>query len=211
MRLLLLGATGTTGAPLTEAALRAGHEVTALVRNPGKLPERPGLRTVAGDVRDPRSLATAADKADALISTLGVGASRDPDNLIRDSMRAVIAATEQTGLRRLVIQSAFGVGASYPKSSVMMRLGYHLAPAVFRDKAAGEDQLTNTDLDWTLAYPGVLTNRPRTGHIAAIDLRELDRLPGLPRIARADVADFLLHTATTGTWIRSIAVLTASK
>ena len=182
----------------------------ALVRNVGRLPERPGLRIVGGDVRDTQTLAAVADKADALVSTLGVGRTRNPDNLVLDTMRAVTVAAEQADLRRVVVQSAFGVGASYAKSSILMRLGYHLAPAVFRDKAAGEDVLMDTDLNWTIAYPGALTHGPRTGKVVATDLHALKRLPGVPRISRADVADFLLDAVTTETWIRRVAVLTAN-
>ena len=208
MKILILGATGATGGLFTQAALRAGHEVTALVRDPTRLAGRADLRAVAGDVRDSRSLAAAADKADALVSCLGVGNTRNPNDLILDTTRAVISAAEQTGLRRIVVQSALGVGASYPKTPALMRLGYRLAPAVFRDKAAGEDLLTATDRDWTLVYPGVLTNGPRTGKVTATGLDALTRLPGLPRISRADVADFLLGTTTTGRWTRQIAVIT---
>ncbi|MFG1643429.1 NAD(P)-dependent oxidoreductase [Amycolatopsis sp. NPDC049252] len=209
MKYLILGATGATGSLLTDTALNAGHEVIALVRNPQKMPERPGLHVIAGDARDARALTDATGKADALVSALGVGRTRSPGNLILDTARAVIFAAGQTGLRRVVFQSAFGVGASYPKSSILMRLGYHLAPAVFRDKAAGEQLLTATGLDWTLAYPGMLTNGPRTGKVTATDLATLTRLPGLPRISRADVAAFLLDAAASDTWIRRIAVITA--
>jgi putative NADH-flavin reductase len=44
-------------------------------------------------------------------------------------------------------------------------------------------------LDWTLVYPVTLTNGPRTGRYRA---GERLVLHGLPRISRADVADFLL-------------------
>ncbi|HWO64867.1 MAG TPA: NAD(P)H-binding protein [Umezawaea sp.] len=208
MKILILGATGATGGLFTEAALQAGHEVIALVRDPSRLAGQPDLQVIAGDARDARSLAAAAEKADALVSCLGVGNTRNPNDLILDTTRAVISAAEQTGLQRIVFQSALGVGASYPKTSVLMRLGYRLAPAVFRDKAAGEDLLTASDLNWTLVYPGVLTNGPRTGNVTASGLDALTCLPGLPRISRADVAKFLLDTTTTGTWTRQIAVIT---
>ena len=206
MKFLILGATGATGSLLTDAALNAGHEVIALVRNPRKMPERPGLHVIAGDARDARALTDATGKADALVSALGVGRTRSPDNLILDTTRAVISAAEQTGLRRVVFQSAFGVGASYPKSSNLMRLGYHLAPAVFRDKAAGEQLLTATGLDWTLAYPGMLTNGPRTGdYRTGTDLR----LSFTARVSRADVAEFMLAELRDNTHLRRAVAITS--
>jgi len=211
MRILVLGATGTTGSLLVDVALAAGHEVTALVRNRQKLPERRGLQVVAGDVRRVEDLVGAAKQADALVSTLGVGSTRTPNDLILDVTRSVITAAGETGLRRVLFQSAFGTGASHPKSSVFLRLGYRLAPAVFQDKAAGEELLMVSGLDWTIVYPGVLTNGPRSGKVTATDLAVLQRLPGVPRIARADVAEFLLDVATTGSWNQRMAVLSVRK
>ena len=37
MKLVILGATGPTGQHLVTQALEAGHEVTAIVRNPDKM------------------------------------------------------------------------------------------------------------------------------------------------------------------------------
>lgn len=208
MKFLVLGATGATGTLFTDAAINAGHHVVALARDPQRLAPRKGLQVTSGDARDPEALACAADGADAVISTLGVGNTRNPNGLIRDATRAVIDAAARTGLRRVVWQSAFGVGDSYPKTSFLMRMGYRLAPAVFGDKAAAEQLLRTSELDWTIAYPGVLTNGPHTGQVIATDLDDIDKLKGMPRISRADVADFLLTAATTTTWNKRIAVLT---
>ena len=73
MKLTILGATGATGTALTGQALAAGHEVTAVVRDPARLavPAHPGLRTVTADVMDPASIAPAIDGADAVISAVG--------------------------------------------------------------------------------------------------------------------------------------------
>lgn len=49
MKIALLGATGAVGGHFLTKALAAGHEVTALVRNPDKLTEREGLIAVKGD------------------------------------------------------------------------------------------------------------------------------------------------------------------
>jgi putative NADH-flavin reductase len=62
---------------------------------------------------------------------------------------------------------------------------------LYADKQIGEDELRRlgSDIDWTLVYPVTLTNGPRTGHYRA---GERLTLRGLPRIARADLADFIL-------------------
>ena len=73
MKLTILGATGATGTCLTSQALAAGHEVTAVVRDPARLAvaAHPRLRTVTADVMDPASIAPAIAGADAVISAVG--------------------------------------------------------------------------------------------------------------------------------------------
>src|SRR2546428_8116376 len=53
VRVLVIGATGGTGRQLVQQALDQGHQVTAFVRRPSKLPvQHPNLRVVKGDVLD---------------------------------------------------------------------------------------------------------------------------------------------------------------
>ncbi|MDT0568459.1 NAD(P)-binding oxidoreductase [Streptomyces sp. DSM 3412] len=207
MRFLLLGATGATGRLFTDAATAAGHEVVAFVRDPSKLARRERVTAVAGDVRDAEALAEAMRGMDAVVSTLGIGKAKDPANLIIDTTRALVQAAEASGTKRVVVMSAFGVGDSLAKASGILRFLYKGGKANFADKAAGERILTASALDWTLVYPVLLTNKPATT-VQAIDLKQLDRLPGVPRISRADVAAFLLSAAAEGSWSRRTAVLT---
>ena len=53
MKIALLGATGFVGSALLDEALRRGHEVTAIVRHPEKLPPQERLVAIAGAVYDP--------------------------------------------------------------------------------------------------------------------------------------------------------------
>ncbi|MGE4056813.1 MAG: NAD-dependent epimerase/dehydratase family protein [Vicinamibacterales bacterium] len=69
MRIFLTGATGHVGGAVLDALLRAGHEVTALVRNgdrAGEIAAR-GVRPVLGDLGDVESYAAAADAHDGYI------------------------------------------------------------------------------------------------------------------------------------------------
>jgi putative NADH-flavin reductase len=212
MKFLVLGATGATGGLLIEQALADGHDATAYVRDPERLAPRERLTVVAGNVRDADAMAEAMHGTDAVISTLGLGRARKPGNLITDSTRAIVEAAKQADTPRVLIMSAFGVGDSLPKASALARLMYSSGGrAIFADKAAGERFLTSSDLDWTLAYPVLLTNKPKSGRYQTIDLAELTRLPGMPRVSRADVAAFLLSAATDGTWSRRKVVLLADR
>lgn len=211
MRFLVLGATGATGSLVVQQATAAGHTVSAFVRESGRLPAGDRVTDVVGDVRDHEALAKAMAGVDAVISTLGIGKARNPANLIADSTQALVRAAEETGTSRLVMMSSFGVGASLAKGSALLRLLYRGGAATFADKAAGERVLTASGLDWTVAYPVMLTGKPSTGGARAVDLSEIDRLPGLPRIPRADVASFLLDAACRRLWCRRIVVLTGKR
>src|SRR6266536_3239171 len=71
MRIFLTGATGYIGSAVLDALLRAGNEVTALVRDPEKA-ERVSLRgvqPVIGDLAKPASYAASAEGCEAIIHT----------------------------------------------------------------------------------------------------------------------------------------------
>lgn len=135
--------------------------------------------------------------------------SANPNGFSEKAVSAIVAAAESSGVARVLVMSAFGVGASAEKASTLARLMYNSGGrAIYADKAAGEEVLKASALDWTLAYPVLLTNKAKSPAFRAIDLDALDRLPWLPRVSRADVAGFLLDAAITDTWSRRTAVLT---
>ena len=89
MKLAIFGATGATGTSLTGQALAAGHEVTAVVRDPARLavPAQPKLRILSADVMDPASIVPAVAGADAVISAVGPRGT-GPTTVIQDSVRS---------------------------------------------------------------------------------------------------------------------------
>ncbi len=210
MKFLVLGATGRTGVPFVKKALDQGHQVTALVRRAdANVDSR--AQIVRGDVTDAAVIATAAHGHDAVISTLGVKNVRETPTLITDTIRAVIASAKTSGVDRFVVVSAFGVGDSLAKASFPAGLIFRTAlRKKYADKAASEVLLTASDLKWTLEYPGALNNRDSTRYTATV-LENVTKLPILPSASRANVADFLLHSAVENTFIRQIVVVTDTK
>jgi putative NADH-flavin reductase len=201
-KLLVLGATGGTGRSLIEQAVAAGFVVTAVVRNPHKLPSGArAVRIVMGDlVTDPAVLHAAVPGQDAVISTLGVGQSFRSGHLISQSTPAIVARMREDGVRRLVFTSAFGVGATRRDTPLLPRLFIAtLLRDIYRDKEAGEQAILTSDLDWTIVYPVGLTDGPRTGRYR---IGERLSLRGSPRISRADVADLLLRQVEDRSYIR---------
>ena len=194
MKLTILGATGATGICLTGQALAAGHEVTAVVRDPTRLPvpAQPRLRTVIADVMDPASIIPAIAGADAVISAVGPRGT-GPTTVIQDSVRSIIAAMDKTGARRL-LQVSGSIVADQGESPYLRYLIKPLARRTFlrhvcADMRRGEDEIRESNLDWTIFRPPSLTGKAATGTCrTAIDRN----LPHGFTVSRADLAACML-------------------
>ncbi|MGA5699130.1 NAD(P)-dependent oxidoreductase [Peterkaempfera bronchialis] len=204
-RLLILGATGPTGALLLDRALAARHEVTALVRDPTRLTRSdPRLTVVSGDATSDADVSRAAMGADAALVALGSGRSVRSQIASR-SAAALIPALRAQGVDRVVVLSAFGVGETERQAGLLMRSAYRtVMRQLFADKAKADAAWRASGLDWTLVYPVTLTNGPRTGTYRAVPAL---RARGVPRISRADVADFMLAQIDDTAWSGRTAVL----
>jgi uncharacterized protein YbjT (DUF2867 family) len=126
MKILVIGSTGPQGREFVAQALAAGHAVCAFARNLAALQPAPGLEVVRGDVFDPRSLDAAARGQDAAVSMLGVSfaAARRPTNVFSQGTRNLIGALKAAGVRRLIVQSSFGVGDSRRDAGLLERVFY---------------------------------------------------------------------------------------
>jgi len=210
MKFLVLGATGRTGVLFVKKALDQGHHVTALVRRADAAVDS-RAQIVSGDVTDAAVIATAARGHDAIISTLGVKNARETPTLITDTVRAVIASAKTSGVDRFVLLSAFGVGDSLAKASFLVSpLFRTVLRKKYADKAASEVLLRASDLKWTLEYPGSLNNKDITRY-TAVTLEDATKLPIFPSASRANVAEFLLHSAVQDTFIRQTVIVTDTK
>jgi nucleoside-diphosphate-sugar epimerase len=81
MRVFLTGATGYIGSAVLESLVRAGHKVTALVRDPEKaarLAAR-GVTTVAGELGTPATFVPALQGVDAIVHTAFESSARGVD------------------------------------------------------------------------------------------------------------------------------------
>lgn len=205
MKLILFGATGSTGRCLLEQALAGGHSVVAMVRTPVKLQlEHPNLQVLRGDVLKQQAVEAAITPgADAVLSTLGVRKLFLPTRVLSEGMRNIVAAMQKAGVRRLIVESSYGVGERG------VTLGWELAAAtvlrgIYQDKEREDDIIRQSGLDWTVVRPPRLTNGARTGHYhAGLDLK----LPFSAKIARHDVADFMLRQITDTTYLRKFVVV----
>ncbi len=97
MRMFLTGATGHVGSAVLEALVRAGHEVTALVRNgdrAGEIAARSG-RPVLGELNDVESYAAAADAHDGYIHAALDGSASRSSEIDRLAIGTLLAAANR--------------------------------------------------------------------------------------------------------------------
>jgi putative NADH-flavin reductase len=203
MKLLILGATGGTGRSALKEAKALGHDVTVFVRDRTRLTgeEQSGARVVIGALpQDEPALAEAMRGQDAVISALGRGRSFNPDGLMERSVPVIVRAMNQSGVRRLIFTSAFGIGETWRDTPWMSRLfARTLLRRIYADKALGEALIRQSDLHWTIVHPTMLTDGPRSG-----TWRSGERLPlsSLPKISRGDTGAFLVSLLNDDRYIR---------
>jgi putative NADH-flavin reductase len=197
MRITVFGATGGTGRHIVEQALEAGHQVTAVVRDPARLPVPPrdGLTVATPRLDDRTAVQQVVTGADAVVDALGARGT-GPTTFREDTARIVTAAMRDAGVRRLVVVSASGAhttGDSLPiRLLVKPLLGWMLRHQ-FADMRAMEEVVRASGLDWTIVLPPQLTDGPRTGRVR----RRVDaNVRGSFRIARADLAAAVLAAVT---------------
>ncbi|NHI16083.1 NAD(P)-dependent oxidoreductase [Microbacterium excoecariae] len=193
MRIAVLGATGRTGGEVVRQALAAGHDLVAYVRRPEAMQPATGLTVVGGQLDDSAALERALSGCDAAVVALGPKVTQANAPIMQVAVPAVIQAARATGLRRVVVLSALGVGNTFDNTRYPYRFGCRTFLAGnFRDHVAGESQLTDSGLIWTTFHPGPLGDGPQTPHPTIVDAATGYRMPGAPRTQRADVAAAIL-------------------
>ena len=209
-RIVIFGATSGIGKCAMEEALRRGHTVRAFARSADQLEPRDGLEPFAGDALNPTNVCAALEGMDAVIYALGVPKNMsimwNKVTLFSDSTRILLDEMAKTGLKRLIVVTGFGAGRSRAAMSTLESIGHKIVLGKpYADKDVQEDMILNSDTDWTIARPVILTNNARTGRYQV--LRDPSKWRnGL--ISRADTACYLLDALEDELDIRSDVVLT---
>ncbi|WP_236680179.1 NAD(P)-dependent oxidoreductase [Streptomyces siderophoricus] len=153
---------------LTGQALAAGRRVTAVTRQPHSCPlHHDRLDTVGADVLDPVAVDAVVAEQDAVLSTLGVPAGKEPISTYSRGVANIVTAMTRHQARRLAVVSSSGVDP-HPYSEGGLLFNRVLLPYVTRalgktlyDDMRGMEALVRArDLDWAIVRPSGLLHPP---------------------------------------------------
>jgi putative NADH-flavin reductase len=210
MNIAMFGASGATGTLLTQRCLAAGYNVAALLRTPEKFPLRAQVRAIQGSPFDLSSVHTTIVGADLVLSALGANSLKKEDVLER-AVPQIITAMQQTAseakpVRRIIVLGSAGaLPTSLNKQPAWRRwIIQNIVYSTFlkwpvASQTSQWNDLSRSDLDWTMVMPSMLTNGPACGKYRT----DGDALPrNGSRISRADVADFMMLQIGNPQWIK---------
>lgn len=190
----IIGASAGVGALCVRQALARRHRVTTLSRRVDSFPDDAALRALQGSATSVQDLRRAVQGADAVVVALGTGMDRRPTTLYTDFGRALLQLQPELGSTPIQILTGFGAGDSAAYQGPVARLLFRLLlRAVYDNKTALEEMVQQSDLNWSLVRPGLLTNGTPTAPAQV----QVDYRAGMKvgAVSREAVARFLIGQA----------------
>ena len=202
MKLAIFGGTGKTGIHVVRKALDAGHDVTALARDPGKMSIRQErLKVVQGDAIDADVVEKTIAGSDAVLSVLG-----QSPVIINN----ILAGMKKNNVKRLAV--AAGAGVPDPKDEpqlvnhIISFIIKTLSRKVYYDALEQNEIIRASDVDWTICRAPRLVDDPEGGYQVTYVGKEMNS-----SLSRASYAEFILKQATDGEYIHKAPVLSDKK
>jgi uncharacterized protein YbjT (DUF2867 family) len=208
MKILVLGATGRTGKLIIEEALKKGHKIVAIARDPGKLKEY-GIEIIQGTPYDYETMEKALTGCDAVINTLNVSRKSDnpwaplasPKDLISKSAFNAIKIMEKTGIKRFVALSTIGAGRSWKTSPAILRFIVSISNLkhAFIDHGKQEKIIENSSVDYTICRAPMLSTETNTSGAVATPEGET---PKSMKLSRNSAAEFFIKIIENKEFLR---------
>ena len=152
MNITLFGATGNAGSRILQELLARGHQVTAVIRDPAKIPSQSGVTVRKGDLSKVAQIAEAVRGSEAVVSAYGPGLN-SPADLVGATER-LVAGLQQAGVDRLLMVGGAGSLEVAPGVQ-LIDSGYlpeEWKPIALAHRDALEI-LKSSDRDWTSVCP----------------------------------------------------------
>jgi uncharacterized protein len=186
MKVVLYGASGNAGSRILNELKARGHEVTAVVRNPEKLPA--GVKSRRDDLSTVDRIAEIIKGTDLVVSAYAPP-QNDTDQLVGVTTR-LIEAIRKTGTPRLIMVG--GAGSLEVAPGVTLLASGHLPEAwvpIATSHAKALKLLQSSDINWTYFSPAAFFEPgARTGKFRLGDKNLIADEKGESRISMEDYA-----------------------
>lgn len=194
MKIALFGATGMIGQRILREAVRRGHTITAIARNPAGVPPEAGVTPAAGNLLEADTVASLVAGHDAVVSAYGPRG--EAPETVKDATHALIAGLTKAGVRRLVVVGGAGSlevtpgrqlvdTPEFPAAWKPVALAHRDVLQILRDQAG--------DLEWTYFSPAAFIEPgERTGTFRLGGDQLVTDAAGNSRISAEDYAVALL-------------------
>jgi putative NADH-flavin reductase len=193
MKIAVIGASGWLGGTVVREAVARGHQVTAMARKIGKLPEGDGIADAQVDVTDAETLREAVAGHDAVVSAVTDRTGTDRA-IIPTSARTLIEALPEAGVTRLVFLGGGGTLEAAPGTRLVDLPDF---PAEYRAEALAQAEALETlrrdgdALEWSYISPPpehLVPGPKHGGYRAAAGDAPLTDASGESRITSGDFA-----------------------
>lgn len=166
MKVALIGASGFVGAAVLNELVQRGHEVTAVVRNTGKIKQQENVSTAKADVFDAAQVANAVKGHDAVVSTFNAGWT-NPNlyNEFLEGCKSIQEGVKQSGVKRYFVVG--GAGSLYTEDGSQLVDSPAFPKEIKPGALAARDYLNyikeEQDLDWTFLSPAIEMHQGTSG------------------------------------------------
>jgi putative NADH-flavin reductase len=209
LKIALFGATGMIGSRIAAEAARRGHQVTALARNPARVPtDVANLKAAPADLLDAASVGAAVRGHDVVASAYAP--PQDDLAALDKATHALVEGVRAAGLKRLVVVGGAGSLDVAPGKQLVDTDGF---PDAYKAIALAHRKVFDyyrgvTDLDWTFFAPAaIIAPGERTGKFRTGANTLLADAEGNSRISAEDYAIAFVDELEQGHFIRQIATV----
>lgn len=212
-KILVVGATGGTGLAVVQQLLRQGHKVTAFSRqSKTKFQQTDFLTPVDDDVMLKDDVERAVQGQDAVIVVLGIsenplrvrlfGPAKASADVRSKGTQNVINAMQMHGIKRLVVQSSYGVGETRGNLGIANRLFFNLVlkPQI-EDTEEQERVVRASGVDWVLVQPVHLHDKELTTDDSTLPYLSISGDTRKMNVTRTAVARFLVMASCESEYI----------
>jgi putative NADH-flavin reductase len=209
LKIALFGATGMIGSQIAAEAARRGHQVTALARNPARVPAGvANLQAVQADLLDAASVGAAVRGHDVVASAYAP--PHEDLAALAKATDALLGGVREAGLKRLVVVGGAGSLEVAPGKQLVDAEGF---PDAYKPIALAHRDVFNgyrgiTDLDWTVFAPAaVIAPGERTGQFRTGANTLLADAEGNSHISAQDYAIAFVDELEQGRFVRQLATV----